>query len=186
VSSNDVVLAVVDALESSAIPYMLVGAYSCNVYGLPRATQDADFVIACDRDSHARLRTALESAFRFQPQLEFETVTGTVKHILQFREHPFRVELFELSDDPHDRQRFERRRQVQQWDRDISVPTAEDVIVTKLRWARQGQRAKDIEDVRNIIAVRAERLDWDYILDWCAAHDTRELLEDIRRSVPRI
>jgi len=68
----------------------------------------------------------------------------------------------------------------------VYFATAEDVIVTKLRWSRQGQRAKDTEDVRCVIAVRVDAIDWDYVHRWCDAHGTRQLLEDIRRSVPRL
>jgi hypothetical protein len=41
VTSGDALLAVIDALESVGIPYMLVGSYSSNVYGVERSTQDA-------------------------------------------------------------------------------------------------------------------------------------------------
>ena len=36
---------VIEALEACGIPYMLVGSYSSNSYGVPCSTQDADFVI---------------------------------------------------------------------------------------------------------------------------------------------
>jgi hypothetical protein len=35
-----------------------------------------------------------------------------------------------------------------------------DTIVTKLRWAREANRSKDRDDIRNILAVRASDLDW--------------------------
>ena len=44
-TGNEATLAVIDALELCSIPYMLVGSYSSNVYGVERSTQDADFVI---------------------------------------------------------------------------------------------------------------------------------------------
>ena len=34
-------------------------------------------------------------------------------------------------------------------------------------------------------AVQADTLDWDYIHRWCDEHGTRELLDDIRRSIPK-
>ena len=44
-TGNEATLAVIDALEACSIPYMLVGSYSSNVYGVERSTQDADFVV---------------------------------------------------------------------------------------------------------------------------------------------
>ena len=58
------------------------------------------------------------------------------------------------------------------------------MVITKLRWATSANRAKDRDDVRNIVAVRDADLDWDYIERWGAAHDTLALLGDIRRSIP--
>jgi hypothetical protein len=44
-TGNEATLAVIDALEACSIPYMLVGSYSSNIYGVERSTQDADFVV---------------------------------------------------------------------------------------------------------------------------------------------
>ena len=44
-NGNEAVLRAIEALEDCGIPYMLVGSYSTNAYGIPRSTQDADFVI---------------------------------------------------------------------------------------------------------------------------------------------
>jgi hypothetical protein len=41
---EDDTLAVMDALNAKGVPWMLVGAYSSNYYGIPRSTRDADFV----------------------------------------------------------------------------------------------------------------------------------------------
>ena len=44
-TGNEAVLQTVSALDECRIPYMLVGSYSTNVYGIPRSTEDADLVI---------------------------------------------------------------------------------------------------------------------------------------------
>ena len=62
------------------------------------------------------------------------------------------------------------------------MPTAEDVVVMKMRWALSLNRPKDADDARGVIAVQGERLDWDYIRRWCDDHGTRELLEQVRAS----
>jgi len=51
-----------------------------------------------------------------------------------------------------------------------------------LRW----RRTKDREDVRGVIGVQGDRLDWPYIKGWCERHGTRTLLEEIRRTVPKL
>jgi hypothetical protein len=64
------------------------------------------------------------------------------------------------------------------------VGTVEDVIITKLRWSLKANRGKDVDDVRNVIAIQDKRIDWGYVENWCDVHGTRPLLENIRASIP--
>lgn len=185
-TGNDATLAVVDALDALGIPYMVVGSLSSNVYGVDRATRDADFVIQLGNKSVRGLADHLGPPLRLDPQLSFETMTMTNRHILDVIGIPFKIELFHLSDDPHDQERFRRRCRVPALGREVSLPTAEDVIVTKLRWVSCGKRSKDWDVIRNVIAVQADCLDWDYIYRWCEQHGTRAVLDEIRASIPPI
>jgi hypothetical protein len=185
-TSEEATAAVIDALNALAVPYMLVGSFSSNYYGIPRSTQDADFVLQLGTTPISDLAQRLAPAFRLDPQMSFETITGTLKYVLQATDGLFLVELFLLSEDAYDRERFTRRRRVRILERDGWIPTAEDVVITKLRWALQAQRPKDRQDVRNVLAVQGERLDWNYIHRWCGQHGTRTLLDEVRSSIPGV
>ncbi|MCE9545142.1 MAG: hypothetical protein K8T25_06450 [Planctomycetia bacterium] len=173
----------IDELESAHVGYMLVGSLSSNYYGIPRATEDADFVVQLGASEISRLAAKLGQQFQFDPQMSFETSTVTRRHQFLVRDTAFKIEFFLLSDDPHDQQRFQRRRRVALVDRQTWVPTAEDVIVMKLRWIESGSRNKDIDDVRNVIAVQGQRIDWSYVHHWCAQHGTRGHLDSIRATI---
>ncbi|HUY33876.1 MAG TPA: hypothetical protein VMV69_14100 [Pirellulales bacterium] len=108
----------------------------------------------------------------------------TTRRVVRVAESPFTIEFFHLSEDPHDQERFRRRHRRTVLGREVQLPTAEDVVITKLRWAVQGRRSKDRDDVRDVMAVQGDRLDWSYIAVWCDRHGTRELLDEIRRSIP--
>ncbi|HEY7157174.1 MAG TPA: nucleotidyl transferase AbiEii/AbiGii toxin family protein [Gemmataceae bacterium] len=183
-TDREATLAVIDALEALSIPYMVVGSLSSNVYGVPRSTQDADFVIQLGSESLSRLADHLGTAFRLDPQMTFETATLTRRHVLKVVGIPFTIELFHLGDDPHEQERFRRRRRIKTMGREVSMPTVEDVIITKLRWALTAQRSKDRNDVRDVIAVQGENIDWPYVHGWSDQHGTRALLDEIRHSIP--
>lgn len=184
-NSDDAAVAVIDALDALRIPYMVVGSFSSNFYGIPRATHDADFVVQLAAGAISALANRLGSPFRLDRQISFETVTATQRYVLHLADIPFTVELFLLSDDAHDQQRFARRQRVRFFDREVCLPTAEDVIITKLRWSHAGRRTKDLDDVRNVIAVQGDRIDWPYVTAWCERHGTHGLLDDVRQSLPR-
>lgn len=59
-------------------------------------------------------------------------------------------------------------------------------MISKLRWASHAGRGKDRDDVRHCIAVQGDAVDWPYVHGWCNRHETRELLEEILRSIPPI
>lgn len=164
---------VIEALEAENIPYMVVGALSSSVFGIPRATKDIDIILQLQtREPLHRLEKRLSHVAVFDPQVSFETLTGSVRHILTAKtKPPFIVELFELGSDPFVIERFSRRRD--EWSgqimRRVFLPTAEDVVVQKLRWGRP----KDLEDARDVLAVQTpSKLDMDYVTRWCDLHQT--------------
>ena len=175
---------VVAVLDELRIDHMLVGAFSSNAYGVARATKDADFVVACDAVAVLRIAEALGQEYRLDRQMQFETITNTVRNVITHVPTGFDIELFRLSDDPHHQVGFRRRRRgmVGGLARGVWIPTAEDVIVQKLRWHRD----KDLGDVRNVIAVRSGELDWEYIRRWAGTHGTLELLERLVAALPKL
>jgi hypothetical protein len=80
---EEIALKVVDALTAIEIPYMLVGSFSSNYYGIPRSTKDVDFVIELGAKRITDLRSYLQDDFSFDPQMAFETFTGTTKNVVQ-------------------------------------------------------------------------------------------------------
>ncbi len=172
----------VEAFEDANIPYMIVGALSSSFYGIARSTYDADIVVAAPIPDVQRVVTSLGDDFRIEAQLSFESLTGTTRRLIRIRETSFVIELFQLSQDRFDLQRFKRRTQIllPALGRPVFVPTAEDVIIMKLQWGR----SKDIEDVRGVIAVQSDSLDWDYIHEWVTQHGTLTLMNEVRHSLP--
>jgi hypothetical protein len=178
----DIVGLIVDAFDTGGIKYMLVGSFSSNVYGVARATQDADFVIELSDANAAQLSALLGPSFRVDPQLSFETITGTSR--LQGRHLPsgFDVEFFLLPSDEYQQMRFSRRRAQTMHDRRVMLPSAEDVIVQKLRWYSLKSRPKDLLDAVNVLAVQFGRLDLDYIRQWADRHGSRQLFERLLKD----
>jgi hypothetical protein len=179
-NTDDIVLAVIDFLNERDLPYMLVGSLATNFYCVPRSTEDGDLVVGSNITQVARDISHAQKGIHFDPQLSFESVTATKKIVLRTEGHNFEVELFELSADDHDQARFARRIQVETFDRKVWIASLEDMIVTKLRWARDAGREKDISDARNLIGVQYEQVDWPYVQSWCDLHGTRDLMERLK------
>lgn len=180
-TGEDAVSVLLDTLNGLSLDYMVVGSFSSNRYGVPRATKDADLVLRIVADQRERLFTELPKSFRIDPQVSFEMVTGTWRQIIEIPEIPFTIELFELSGDAHDQSRFGRRRKLTLLGREAWLPTAEDVVIQKLRWCKGARRGKDFDDAVAVMGVQGEKsLDWPYIEHWCAQHDTLDVLAEAK------
>ncbi len=165
---------------------MLVGSYSSNIFGVPRSTKDADFVIEVGEKSLSPLFQSLASDLIFDSQMLLESVTMTLRYVGRHPASGFKVELFMLSSDPFDQERFRRRQPKSFLEATAQLPTPEDVIVQKLRWFERSQRPRDREDVKNVLAVQRGKLDLEYLRGWADQHRTRALLDALLLEVSRL
>ena len=174
-SIYDATFALIDALDEAKIPYMLSGSLSSMYYSFPRATTDADFVIDLGDTHITDLSETLGKGFHLDPQLTFEMLGGTTKHVVDVLGTPFKIELFRLSETPFDQSRFARRIQVKLLGRDVWLPTAEDVILQKLSW----NRPKDREDILGVMIANRASLDQGYLTQWCEELKIRDLFAQL-------
>lgn len=175
---EDIAALTIEACEARGIAYMLTGALAYNFYGIPRSTMDVDIVVEVpDAKSIAGLIGSLSDHLVFGEQVQFDTLTWGRRHIGRPAGNSgIFVELFELFDDAFVRIQFSRRRcQYSSWlDREVWLPTAEDIVVQKLRWGR----SKDLDDARDVLAVQGpETLDMAYVWKWCTGHGTGKRLK---------
>jgi hypothetical protein len=176
---------VLDACEQEQVEHMLTGAFAHGLYGIPRSTKDVDVVLSLVGDDPIkRVVRRLSDVVEFEPQIQFDTLTWGRRQVGQsFSNPPFKVELFELFDDPFVQSQFHRKRRLfsAQLQRETWLPTPEDVVVQKLRWGRN----KDLDDARDVLAVQGpETLDMEYIERWCAEHGTLERLQAALDGIP--
>lgn len=182
---DELAAAVATACDAEAVPHMFTGALAAGLYGSPRSTADVDVVVdVADATALPRLVARLSPVVTFDAQVRFDTLTFGSRRVGTTRDTPpLLVELFSLFDDPFVREQFARRRQrmVATIGRPVYVPTAEDIVVQKLRWAR----GKDLDDARDVLAIQgAAALDMPYVRSWCERHGTKGLLDTILDTLP--
>lgn len=144
-------------------------------------TKDADVVVNLPSSGWSKLPSLLPEGIEMEDLMGFEMVTATRRELLRVKDSLFQIELFRLSEDAHDQSRFQcRLRQPIFQDVDVSLPTAEDVIIQKLRWSRGAKRPKDFADAVAVMQVQGKSLDWPYIERWCAEHGTLDVLAEAK------
>jgi len=86
----------IDAIEELGIPYIVVGAYSVNMYATPRATKDADILIELAPETYRRLREDVADRFRFDSQIVAFRASFTHAYRILRRRSSERVRLSRL------------------------------------------------------------------------------------------
>jgi hypothetical protein len=158
-----VLLLVTRRLELAQIPYMLTGAVALNAWAEPRMTRDIDIVI----DPESRSADALLQLFAD----DFYVAEAHVEEALRSRRmfnviheaQAVKVDLIVVKEDAYAREALRRRQPIAIEEQTIFVASPEDVLLSKLQWARAaGESEKQMRDVRSLVAHQPS-LDWEYL-----------------------
>jgi hypothetical protein len=151
----------IDPLERAGIPYAIVGSVASSVYGEPRVTNDVDVVIQISRTDAAKLASAFPAdAFYVPPTevIEVEVSRSHGGHINVIAlESMVKADLYPL--DSREADWFAGRRSREIAGRLLWFARPEAVIVSKLRFYREGGSEKHLRDIRSMLAVSGDEID---------------------------
>ena len=178
---------VVFALKELEISCMLVGSFASSSHGFPRLTQDADLIVQLNRSQIDGFIEAFSRDFYIDRGLiELALTSQTSFNIIHFQSS-FKVDFFVLGRSSYSEEEFSRRvlKQIDPATDFIAyVQTAEDALLSKLQWYRQGGEVSENQwrDVIGILKVQEGRLDFAYIQKWAKELDISDLLLRARQQ----
>ena len=165
-------------LTGAGIPYMITGSIAANFYSIPRMTRDIDLVVELGDAGVARLVATLRDDF----YVDLAAVEGAVRERGMFNaihtRHIVKVDFVVRKDSDYRREEFARRTAVSVEGSQIFMVTAEDLILSKLDWARDTRSEIQLTDVRNLL-TSVEGLDRAYLSRWAARLGLDALLREV-------
>jgi len=179
---------VISILEKLGIPSMLVGSFASSSYGFARLTQDADLVAKLNPNQIDGFIQAFSREFYLDRGLiEQALANQTSFNIIHF-ESSFKVDFFVWRPGGYMEAEFSRRvrRQIDpRAELAADVQTAEDALLSKLQWYRQGGEVSESQwrDVIGILKLQEGRLDLDYLQKWAQELGVTDLLLRARQQV---
>ena len=166
---------IIAALERARIPHMLTGSFAGSYHGSPRATQDIDLVIEADE---ACLRALIASMPRAEYYVDEDAALEALRAETQFNvidlATGWKVDLIIRKSRPFSREEFARRSVTEFEGAKLSIASVEDVILSKLEWAKSGASSRQIEDVASILKIRGGDLDGAYLERWIESLGIRQ------------
>jgi hypothetical protein len=163
----DIVRDISRRFEQADIPYMLTGSMAMNYYAQPRMTRDIDVVIAIAEEDVDRVA----ALFRPDYYVSEENIRESLAHESSFnlihQESVIKVDCIIRKSSEYRRLEFERRRKISVLDFATFIVSKEDLVISKLFWAKESHSEIQLRDVRNLLATG---YDAEYLERW-----TREL-----------
>lgn len=163
------------ALEVAGIPYFVTGSFASSAHGIPRATNDIDIVIAPSRQQLEQLLQQFPDAdFATDREDAFDALARKSLFNIVDYVSLWKVDFIIKQLTPFDASRFARRSVVEIAGVHLYTASPEDILLTKLWWAKLGESERQLNDAAGIIQVQTENLDLEYVERWVAALDLDE------------
>ncbi len=161
----EVLKAVTGRLAGAGIPYMVTGSMALNYYAAPRMTRDIDIVAELSEQDVDRVVGLFQDGFYIDREMMQRAVTEKALFNMIHRAYVVKVDLVVRKDSEYRREEFARRRQVSIEGHSVFIVAPEDLILSKLIWAKDSRSEVQLNDVRNLLAAVRD-LDKDYLARW--------------------
>ena len=167
------------------LPINICGSVASGVFGEPRLTLDADIVAALWGRHVGPLVTSLSGDYYVDEPMVLRAIENQSSFNLIHLATMVKVDVYVSWRSDFARSQFGRRVRANistETPLDIYLASAEDTILSKLDWHRQGGSVSDRQwrDVLGVLKVQAGALDRDYLRDWAARLNLTDLL---RRAI---
>lgn len=146
---------------------MVTGSVAAAFRGVSRATMDVDLVIDPSAAALDELVRRVEALGLYVSE---DAAREALAHEGMFNvvdpETGWKADLIVRKRRPFSEAEFARREVVDFLGINLAVASLEDVILTKLEWARLGASARQIEDVRGLLRLAGDHVDRGYLERW--------------------
>jgi hypothetical protein len=165
-----------ERLEAAQLPYMLTGSFAMAYYGKPRMTRDLDIVVALREDRITDLLASLSPDFYVDAaSARLAVISQRLFNLMHF-DTGIKVDLIVRKDAEYRQVEFARRQAVQMHGVKTWIVSREDLILSKLVWAKDSKSELQRRDVRTLLD---ESMDRAYLERWASQLGVAAALAEI-------
>jgi len=167
-------------LEQAGIAYMVSGSIAINYYAQPRLTRDIDIVIELLPHQVDQVVKLFSTDFYLDEEMIYAALSPPGMFNLIHLESLVKIDLIVRKTITYRQVEFTRRRLVKIDGVTAWIVSPEDLLLSKLVWAKDSHSEMQLNDVRGLMAS-VHTLDWDYIREWATQLDVTALLDEVQR-----
>ena len=170
----DIVRDISRRFEKADIPYMLTGSMAMNYYAQPRMTRDIDVVVAIGPNDVEQMASLFEPEYYLSKESMRESIAHKSVFNLIHHESVIKVDFIVRKQGEYRRVEFERRQKVSILDFTTYIVSKEELIISKLCWAKDSHSEIQLSDVKNLLATG---YDTEYVERWALELRLNNLLQ---------
>lgn len=175
----DVLRDVASRLDPAGIAYMLTGSLAMNFYAIPRMTRDIDIVVELSAANIDRVVELFSPDYYISRAAVVEAVGGRRMFNVIHQPSVIKVDFIVRKESPYRELEFKRRRRGTVEGCELSIVSKEDLILSKLYWAKDSRSETQLGDVRRLLATGGDEA---YLNEWAPALEVVALLENCRHE----
>ncbi len=168
------------ALDAAGIHWMVAGSVASSTWGEIRSTQDIDVVVVASRTSLVSLCRALPAdRWYADPDMAIDAAKRQSMFNIIDLDSGWKIDIILQKGRAFSREEFARRRRAEVDGVLVWMASPEDVILTKLEWAKATGSERQIRDAAGIVEVQGSALDGAWLVRWAKTLDVEDLLARI-------
>jgi hypothetical protein len=170
---------VASRLNGAGIEYMMTGSMAMALYSTPRMTRDIDIIAHIPPGDAGKLVALFQKDFYVDETSVRAAIQSRGMFNIIHNETVIKVDFIVRKDDEFRVTEFSRKTDVSVEGVPVSVVSPEDLVLSKLVWAKASGSELQLRDVRQMI-VELEDLDSGYVGKWARILGVEEALLKVR------
>ena len=171
---------IAEIMEDLELNYCLTGGFAVSVWGRPRSTFDIDIVIQLKTE---KIKPLIKKLRRLSSSgyIEESTVKEAMERGGEFNfihpESGMKVDFWVIKKgDLIGQKELERKIARNFSGQKIYFISPEDLILSKLRWFKESESSRHLEDIESILKISREKIDFDYLKSEAKKQDSLDIL----------
>ncbi|MFC1590895.1 nucleotidyl transferase AbiEii/AbiGii toxin family protein [Thermodesulfobacteriota bacterium] len=175
----DIIKDISAKFERLRIPYMLTGSVAMNYYAMPRMTRDIDVVVVTAGKDLPALVSAFDEEYYVSEGAVKEAIRSESMFNLIHLGSVIKVDCIVRKSAEFRRVEFDRRKKITLEDFSTYIVSREDLILSKLAWARESHSEMQMRDVSNLLQSGCDE---QYLESWAETLGVGDLLSEARNA----
>jgi len=171
----DVIRDIAAKFAEAGIEYMLTGSVAMNYYTQPRMTRDIDVVVSLKPKDVDMVTALFESDYYVDRNAVSRALANESLFNIIHNAAFIKVDCIVRKNTEYRRVEFERRREVTIQEVSVWIVSKEDLIISKLYWARDSHSEFQLRDVKNLLV---SGYDAEYLEPWTRKLGLYDLLQE--------